>query len=295
VPLDPDIVLGERQLVASGDLELEHHQVESGHLFGHRVLDLEPGVHLDEEDLVAVLVVQELHGANTGVADSAAEPKGRLERNVRDLAATLGGDFPMFPCDVTDESDVKRLGREGRRRLGRVDILVNGAGASASAPLRKISLEEWNRMIAANATSVFLCTREFVPDMMERGFGRVANLASRAGLGGAKYIAHYSAAKHAVVGLTRCVALEVAGTGVTVNAVCPGYVDTPMTERTLAFVEARTGLAREAALAAVLETTGQDRLLTADEVAEEVLRLCREDAGGVNGQAVLLPREASEP
>jgi NAD(P)-dependent dehydrogenase (short-subunit alcohol dehydrogenase family) len=242
---------------------------------------------------IGAAVARALAGAGASVL-VAARTRAEIDRVA---AALTGGGASAWavPCDVTDESDVKRLGREGRRRLGRVDILVNGAGASASAPLRKISLEEWNRMIAANATSVFLCTREFVPDMMERGFGRVANLASRAGLGGAKYIAHYSAAKHAVVGLTRCVALEVAGTGVTVNAVCPGYVDTPMTERTLAFVEARTGLAREAALAAVLETTGQDRLLTADEVAEEVLRLCREDAGGVNGQAVLLPREASEP
>ena len=197
-----------------------------------------------------------------------------------------------IPCDVTAEEDVKRLGREARRLLGRVDILVNGAGAASSAPLRRISLEDWNRMIAANATSAFLCTREFAPEMVERGFGRVVSIASRAGLEGARYVAHYSAAKHAVIGLTRSVALEVAGTGVTANAICPGYVDTPMTDRTLAAIEARTGLGRDAALAAVLETTGQGRLLTADEVAEVVLGLCREDAGAVNGQAILLPREA---
>jgi NAD(P)-dependent dehydrogenase (short-subunit alcohol dehydrogenase family) len=219
----------------------------------------------------------------------------RTEKEIVGVAAGLLADGARawaVPADVAEEEDVRRLGRAARRHLGRVDILVNNAGASSSAPLRKISLEDWNGMLAANATSAFLCTREFTPDMLERGFGRIVNVVSRAGLEGAKYVAHYSAAKHAVMGLTRSVALEVAGTGVTANAVCPGYVDTPMTDRTVAAVEARTGLARVEALAAVLRTTGQARLLTADEVAEAVLGLCADDAGTVNGQAILLPRES---
>jgi 3-hydroxybutyrate dehydrogenase len=227
-------------------------------------------------------------------AGAAVVVAARTRTEIEQVAAALcGGGARAWavPSDVTDEASVGALGREARRYLGRVDILVHCAGASESAPLRKTSLETWNRMISVNATSAFLCVREFLHAMVEQGFGRVVTVVSRAGLEGAKYVAPYSAAKHAVMGLTRSAALEVAGSGVTVNAVCPGYVETPMTEQTLRNVEARTGLGRKDALAAVLETTGQARLLTAEEVAREVVRLCREDAAGVNGQAVLLPPE----
>jgi NAD(P)-dependent dehydrogenase (short-subunit alcohol dehydrogenase family) len=219
-----------------------------------------------------------------------ARTTGEVEA-VAEALRGRGFDAWAETCDVTDEASVARLADDARSVLGEVDILVNNAGASASGPLPKITLEEWNRMWAVNATSTFLCTRAFAPAMVQRGFGRIVNLASRAGLEGAKYVAHYSAAKHAVIGFTRSVALELAGTGVTVNAVCPGYVDSPMTERTLENVEKRTGLARDRALAAVLATTGQERLTSPDEVAEAVVGLCREDAGAVNGQAILVPRE----
>jgi NAD(P)-dependent dehydrogenase (short-subunit alcohol dehydrogenase family) len=215
----------------------------------------------------------------------------RTAAEVEKVAGALrerGGNAHAVACDVTDEKNVRRLGEAARYHLGTVDILVNNAGASASAPLRKVTTEEWNRMLLVNATTTFLCTREFTPGMAERGWGRVVNIASVAGLEGAQYVSHYSAAKHAVVGFTRSVAIELASSGVTANAVCPGYVDTQMTDRTLALVESRAGLSRDMALAAVLATTGQERLITPEEVAAAVLELCGEDAGGVNGQVILL-------
>src|SRR4029077_3817430 len=136
--------------------------------------------------------------------------------------------------------------------LRHVDILVNNAGISHSAPLPRTTLADWNRMLTVNATGTFLCTQAFLPGMVARHWGRVVNIASVAGLGGGKYIAAYSASKHAVVGFTRSVAAEVAGTGVTVNAVCPGYVDTDMTRESVALTDmTRESVARIAAKTAM--------------------------------------------
>jgi len=222
-----------------------------------------------------------------GVAVVVASRTAREIESVADELRAGGGKAWAVVCDVTEEASVLELGREARRLLGDVDVLVNNAGESHSAPLRKIALSDWERMLAVNATGTFLCTREFAPEMAGRGWGRIVNVASAAGLEGAKYVAPYSAAKHAVLGFTRSIALEFAGTGVTVNAVCPGYVDTPMTQRTLANVEARADLPREEALAAVLASAGQDRLMSAEEVASAVVDLC---AGGseLTGQSILL-------
>jgi len=214
----------------------------------------------------------------------------RTTREIEAVASELrqqGGQAWAVACDVTEEASVLDLGREARRVLGAVDVLINNAGDSASSPLRKIALADWERMMDVNVTGTFLCTREFAPEMAGRGWGRIVNVASVAGLEGAKYVAHYCAAKHAVLGFTRSVALEFAGTGVTLNAVCPGYVDTPMTERTLANVVARADLPREEALAAVLASAGQDRLVSPEEVAAAVVDLC---AGGneLTGQSIVL-------
>jgi len=217
-----------------------------------------------------------------------------IEQVAGEIRAT-GGEAWALPCDVSDEAAVRALGRAARERLGGVDVLVNNAGVSASSPLVKITLDEWNRVLGVIATGTFLCTREFLPGMIERGFGRIVNVASVAGLDGAKYIAHYSAAKHAVIGLTRTAALEVGGTGVTVNAVCPAYVDTAMTERTVANVQARTGMAHDAALKAVLGSIGQQRLVTPEEVAHAVLAFCRDVAGEHNGQVIALDGESARP
>jgi len=214
----------------------------------------------------------------------------RTKKEIEGVASELrgrGAEAWAVPCDVTDEESVHRLARDARHALGQVEILINNAGDSASAPLRKIGLADWQRMLAVNATGTFLCTRELAPEMAERGWGRIVNVASIVGLQGAKYVAHYSAAKHAVLGFTRSVALEFEGTGLTVNAVCPGYVDTPMTDRTLANTAARAGVPRAEALALVLGTSGQDRLVSAEEVAALVVELCL-DPSGRTGEAVLM-------
>jgi len=199
-----------------------------------------------------------------------------------------GADAWSIRCDVTDPASVDGLFAAARERLGAVDILVNNAGVASAAPIRKLELVEWNRLLAVNATGPFLCTRAVLPGMMEAGWGRVVNVASVAALRGARYIAAYAASKHALLGLTRAAAAEVARAGVTVNAVCPGYVDTPMTEDSIANIVDNTGLDEQAALEALLASTPQHRLIEADEVAAAVSYLCTEVARGINGQAIAL-------
>ncbi len=201
----------------------------------------------------------------------AARSRDQVERQAAELA-TRGRRARAVVCDVTHEPSVAALAREAGE-LGPVSVLVNNAGAAGSTPLVKTSLEEWNRLMAVNATGAFLCTRAFLPGMLERKWGRVVNVASTAGLGGGKYLTAYSAAKHALVGLTRSAAAEVAGSGVTVNAVCPGFVDTEMTAETVARIVAKTRRTPEEALGAALASAGQSRLISADEVAASILQL----------------------
>ncbi|MBM3778775.1 MAG: SDR family oxidoreductase [Acidimicrobiia bacterium] len=215
----------------------------------------------------------------------------RTSRDVSAVAARLTRDglrAHAVACDVSVLAGVEALAAEARAVLDRVDILVNNAGAAVAAPVQKTSLEEWERMLSVNATSAFLAVRAFLPGMIEAGWGRIVNVASTAGLRGDRYISAYAASKHALLGLTRSVAVEVATTGVTVNAVCPGYVDTRMTELALAGITRATGRTRDEALAAIEATSPQRRLLSADEVAAAVLYLCGDEAQGVNGASLVL-------
>ena len=191
-------------------------------------------------------------------------------------------------CDVAEPEQVQALYDEAKRLMGKVDILVNNAGIAASAPLAKETLEQWNRIFAVNVTGVFLCSRAAIGDMVAEGWGRIVNVASVAGKAGAPYISTYVASKHAVVGFTRAVATEVAKKGVTVNAVCPGYVDTEMSDQTVGTITGKTGMGEQEARAVLENMSPQGRIFTSEEVAAQVLHLCMPLSAGVNGQSLVL-------
>ncbi len=210
-----------------------------------------------------------------------------LAETVREVERS-GARAAAFACDVTEGAAVDALPARVSAALGGVAILVNNAGGAESAPFVRTAPELWDRMIAINLTSVYRTTRAFLPAMLERGFGRVVNVASTAGKTGYPYVTAYCAAKHGVIGLTKSLAAEVAARGITVNAVCPSYVDTPMTDAAIRNIVAKTGMTEDEALASLVQRNPQRRLVTPEEVAAAVVYLASDDARGVNGQAINL-------
>jgi NAD(P)-dependent dehydrogenase (short-subunit alcohol dehydrogenase family) len=206
--------------------------------------------------------------------------KAVAERFAADRVEAGGRDM----LDVTDEEAVAAF-FEG---IGPVDVLVNNAGVAEGAPLARTTLESWQHHFEVNATGAFLCTRAVLPDMLERGEGRIITVASTAGLRGARYTTAYTAAKHAAVGLMRATAAEVAGTGVTANAVCPGWVRTAMMERAVERIVATTDRDAEQAEAALVAQMPLGRALEPEEVAEAVWYLASPQAAAINGQALVL-------
>ena len=208
---------------------------------------------------------------------------GRRRESLDAVAATDPHITPIA-ADVTDEGDVVRVFAEA----GSIDIVVANAGAGESAPLTRTDLDMWQRMLAVNATGVFLTLREGLRQLEGRGWGRLITVASTAGLKGYSYASAYSAGKHAAVGLTRAAAQEVAGTGITANALCPGYLNTEMTERTIANIMETTGRSHADALKRLTRVNPQGRLIEPAEVTAAALWLCGPGSEAINGQAIAI-------
>lgn len=189
-------------------------------------------------------------------------------------------------CDVADEASVTAAFTAARDRYGAIDILINNAGITPSSPLHKTSLVSWNDTLAINLTGAFLCTRAALPDMYDAKWGRIVNVASIAGLMGGAYIAAYCASKHGMIGMTRALAKEAARHNVTVNAICPGYVETDIVARAAETIAAKTKLSEAEARASLYAGNPQGRLITADEVASAIAWLCSDGAAATNGAAI---------
>jgi len=210
----------------------------------------------------------------------------RSEGPLATLAEELEG--VAVPMDVADPAAIERALDRVASAVGRIDVFVPNAGVSASAPYQRTTDEMWDRMMTINATAVMRQCRRLVPPMVDAGWGRVVIVASNAGLTGYAYTSAYCASKHAVLGYMRGMALELARTPITINAVCPGWVDTPMLEQTLDNIVATTGKSAEEARKTLTRMSPQRRFVAPEEVAEQVLMLCHQHSRSVHGQALAL-------
>lgn len=215
----------------------------------------------------------------------------RTVEQVKQVAAELSSEFGVpsqaLVCDVSDVASVETMFAQLRDGFGNdADILVNNAGVAESAQFVTTTDELWHRHLAINLTGTFYCTRAALPSMLKNGWGRIINIASIAGKTGAPYIAAYSASKHGVMGLTRSLAVEIGASGVTVNAICPGYVETDMVTKGIERITTRTGLSAEAAKESLNKMSPQNRMVTPEEVAALALLLASDEGRGINGQGI---------
>jgi NAD(P)-dependent dehydrogenase (short-subunit alcohol dehydrogenase family) len=214
------------------------------------------------------------HGARVAVA-------ARTREQVETVAQEIGDNGVALVCDVANPDQVAQIFADIKP-----DILVNNAGIAESATLINTTDELWHRHLSINLSGTFYCTRAALPAMLEKRWGRIINIASIAAKTGAPYIGAYAASKHGVLGLTRALAMEVAASGITVNAICPGYVDTDMVSRGVEQITSKTGRSAEEALEILKRMSPQNRLVTAEEVAAMALLLASDEGRGITGQGI---------
>jgi NAD(P)-dependent dehydrogenase (short-subunit alcohol dehydrogenase family) len=231
---------------------------------------------------IGAAIARSLAGAGAAVSIA-----GRRLAPLKEVAGSLPKATAIV-ADVAKEADTEAMVKAARQAHGPIDILIANAGAAESSPFGRIDLAHWQRMLDVNLTGSFLTARAALPDVTRKGAapGRIVFVASTAGLKGYAYIGAYSASKHGVIGLMRTLAAELAPAGTTVNDVCPGYVETPLLEASLANITAKTGRGRDQAAATLQKNNPQGRFVTSQEVAETVLWLCSPGAQSINGQAI---------
>ncbi|MGW8391210.1 SDR family NAD(P)-dependent oxidoreductase [Pseudoduganella sp. HUAS MS19] len=226
-------------------------------------------------------------GASVTIAGRDAASLERAAAALRsEAAAGLLPQVATFVLDVTDEAAVHAAIATAAQQLGPITILLNNAGQAEPAPFAKTTSRHWQHMLDVNLTGAFHCTQAVLPQMLEKGWGRIINIASTAGLKGYKYVSAYVAAKHGLVGLTKALALELATRNITVNAVCPGYTETDMVQDAIANIMQRTGRSEEQARAELAAGNPQQKLVQAEEVACAVAWLCQPSSSAMTGQSI---------
>ena len=225
-------------------------------------------------------------GIGAAIARVLGERGAKVTIMARSVANDLDAEVTAITCDVTDAASITNAFAQATKLNGMVDVLVNNAGAAEGAPFAKMTRDIWDRMISVNLTSTYACCAEVIPAMLTAKKGRIINIASTAGLRGYKTMTAYCAAKHGVVGLTRALALETAKHGITVNAVCPGYTDTDLTDGSVAHLAAVFKVTEDDARAMLVRTIPRGSLITPAEVASAVSWLCAPEASAVTGIAL---------